>query len=107
LAAVAVAAMLALPLFSSPGVLSSLVITGILYIAVLGLDVLMGYAGQVSLGQAGFMAIGGYAASVLVVTYGASPLWGTLAGVALSVASAAMLSFVTLRLRGHYLALAT
>ncbi len=41
------------------------------------------------------------------MTYGASPLWGTLAGVALSVASAAMLSFVTLRLRGHYLALAT
>jgi branched-chain amino acid transport system permease protein len=107
LAVAAVAAMLVLPLFTSPGVLSSLVITGILYIAVLGLDVLMGYAGQVSLGQAGFMAIGGYAASILAVTYGVPPLWGTLAAIVLSVAAAAVLSFVTLRLRGHYLALAT
>jgi branched-chain amino acid transport system permease protein len=100
--------MLALPLiFSSGGVLSSLVITGILYIAVLGLDVLMGFAGQVSLGQAGFMAIGGYTAAILAVTYGVPPLWGTLAGIAVSVASAGLLSIVTVRLRGHYLALAT
>jgi branched-chain amino acid transport system permease protein len=107
-AAGAIVLMLALPLiFPAGGVLSSLVITGILYIAVLGLDVLMGFAGQVSLGQAGFMAIGGYAAAVLAVTYGVPPLWGTLAGIALSVASAGLLSFVTLRLRGHYLALAT
>jgi len=107
-AVAAVALVLALPLiFPGAGVLSSLVITGILYIAVLGLDVLMGYAGQVSLGQAGFMAIGGYTASILAVTYGISPLWGTLAGIVLSVASAWVLSFVTLRLRGHYLALAT
>src|SRR5579875_557012 len=99
---------LALPLvFTGGGILSSLVITGILYISVLGLDVLMGYAGQVSLGQAGFMAIGGYTAAILAVNYGVSPLWGTLAGMALSVISAWALSFVTLRLRGHYLALAT
>jgi len=107
-AALAVAFLLALPfIFPSRGILNSLVITGILYIAVLGLDVLMGYAGQVSLGQAGFMAIGGYTASILAVTYGVSPLWGTLAGIILSVLSALALSFVTLRLRGHYLALAT
>jgi len=107
-AVAAVALVLVLPLlFSNAGILSSLVITGILYISVLGLDVLMGYAGQVSLGQAGFMAIGGYTASILAVTYGVSPLWGTLAGIVLSVAAAWVLSFVTLRLRGHYLALAT
>ncbi|MBU6507274.1 MAG: ABC transporter permease [Alphaproteobacteria bacterium] len=107
-AAAAVALVLVLPLlFPSAGILSSLVITGILYISVLGLDVLMGYAGQVSLGQAGFMAIGGYTASILAVTYGVSPLWGTVAGIVLSVAAAWVLSFVTLRLRGHYLALAT
>lgn len=104
----AVALVLVLPLlFSNAGILSSLVITGILYISVLGLDVLMGYAGQVSLGQAGFMAIGGYTAAILTVTYGVPPLWGTLAGIVLSVAAAWVLSFVTLRLRGHYLALAT
>ena len=48
----------------------------------LGLDVLMGFAGQVSLGQAGFMAIGGYTAAILAVTYGVPPLVGTLAGIA-------------------------
>ncbi len=41
------------------------------------------------------------------MTYGVSPLFGTLAGIALSLVSALALSFVTLRLRGHYLALAT
>jgi branched-chain amino acid transport system permease protein len=107
-AATAIAVMLALPLiFPSGGVLSSLVITGILYIAVLGLDVLMGFAGQVSLGQSAFMAIGGYTAAILAVTYGVPPLWATLAGISLSVVCAGLLSFVTLRLRGHYLALAT
>ena len=58
------------------GLLSSLVITGILFIAVLGLDVLMGYAGQVSLGQAGFMAIGGYTAAILATNYRWPPLAG-------------------------------
>jgi branched-chain amino acid transport system permease protein len=67
----------------------------------------MGFAGQVSLGQSAFMAIGGYTAAILAVTYGVPPLWATLAGIGLSVASAGVLSFVTLRLRGHYLALAT
>jgi branched-chain amino acid transport system permease protein len=87
--------------------MSSLVITGILFIAVLGLDILMGYAGQVSLGQAGFMAVGGYTAAILATNYGWSPLFGILAGLILSLACAAALSLVTMRLRGHYLALAT
>jgi branched-chain amino acid transport system permease protein len=61
----------------------------------------------VSLGQAGFMAIGGYTASILAVKYGVPPLLGTLAGVALAVVAAVLLSLVTVRLRGHFLALAT
>jgi branched-chain amino acid transport system permease protein len=104
----AVALLLVLPwLLPGRGILNSLVICGILYIAVLGLDVLMGFAGQVSLGQAGFMAIGGYTAAILATTYGISPLLGTAAGVLLSVISAMVLSLVTVRLRGHFLALAT
>ncbi|HVA15627.1 MAG TPA: ABC transporter permease [Stellaceae bacterium] len=89
------------------GVLNSLVITGILFIAVLGLDVLMGFAGQVSLGHAGFMAIGGYTAAVLATTYHWPPLLGIVAGIALSLLCAFGLSLVTTRLRGHFLALAT
>jgi ABC-type branched-subunit amino acid transport system permease subunit len=107
LSAVLLAAVLALPWIVPPGLMSSLVITGILFIGVLGLDVLMGYCGQVSLGQAGFMAVGGYASAILATTYGWSPLAGTGAGIALSLACAAGLSLVTMRLRGHYLALAT
>ena len=105
----AVAGLLALPWFvpQSSGLLNSLVIAGILFIGVLGLDVLMGYAGQVSLGQAGFMAIGGYTAGILAVRYGWSPLLATAAGIVVSLLCALLLSLATMRLRGVYLALAT
>ena len=97
-----------LPFVAGQGiVMSSLIIAGILYIALAGLDLLMGYAGQVSLGQAGFMAIGGYSAGYLVTQQGWPPLVGVLVGVVLSVTGALILSIVTLRLRGLYLALAT
>jgi branched-chain amino acid transport system permease protein len=105
--AAALVVVLALPWLVPEGLLSSLVITGILFIAVLGLDVLMGYAGQVSLGQAGFMAVGGYTAAILATNHGWPPLLGTLAGLVASLACAAALSLATMRLRGHYLALAT
>ena len=106
---VTVAASLVLPWLvpQSSGLLGSLVITGILFIGVLGLDILMGYAGQVSLGQGGFMAIGGYSAAILAVKYGWPPLLGTAAGVILSLLCALILSLTTMRLRGVYLALAT
>jgi len=104
----AVAILAALPqIVGEGGLLSSLVITLILFISVLGLDVLMGYAGQVSLGQAGFMAIGGYTSAVLATTYGVPPLMGIAAGIVLSLVCALLLSTVTMRLRGAYLALAT
>lgn len=95
----------AMPL--SNGLLASLVITLILFIAVLGLDVLMGFAGQVSLGQAGFMAVGGYCAAILATNYGWSPIAAVLSAIVLSVICALVLALVTARLRGHYLALAT
>jgi branched-chain amino acid transport system permease protein len=105
---VALAVLAALPLLvGEGGLMSSLVITLILFIAVLGLDILMGYAGQVSLGQAAFMAIGGYTAAILATNYAVPPLLGVLAGVALSLVCAIVLSLVTMRLRGAYLALAT
>lgn len=99
---------LALPLLvTSNGIMTGVTIAFILFIALIGLDVLMGYTGQVSLGQAGFMAIGGYTAGYLAITYEIAPVLGILAGMALSVGCALVLSLVTLRLRGLYLALAT
>lgn len=96
-----------LPFIIEDDLLRAMVITGILFIAVLGLDVLMGYTGQVSLGQNGFMAIGGYTAGILSATFGVTPLLAIAAAMVLSIACAALLSFVTVRLSGIYLALAT
>jgi branched-chain amino acid transport system permease protein len=69
--------------------------------------VLMGFAGQVSLGHAGFMAIGGYVAAILATTYGWPPLLGTLVGLVAAVGCSLVLAVSTMRLRGTYLALAT
>lgn len=100
--------LVAMPVLPTPsGFLQSLVIALILFIAVLGLDVLMGYAGQVSLGHAGFMAIGGYCAAILATSYGWSPLLAVFAAIVLSILCALLLGLATARLRGHYLALAT
>lgn len=99
---------LMLPLMLPAGSLvASLNITGILFIALIGLNVLSGYAGQVSLGQAGFMAIGGYTAGWLAVQYNVPPILGILAGIVTSLICAVVLALITMRLRGLYLALAT
>jgi branched-chain amino acid transport system permease protein len=102
------AVILLLPLFvHSEGMLNSLVITGIFFITTLGLDLLTGFAGQVSLGQAGFMAIGGYTSAVLAVKFHLAPLAGVAAGLVFSLAAATLLGLISARLRGMYLAMAT
>jgi branched-chain amino acid transport system permease protein len=102
------ATLLVLPLLPLPAeLLGSAVIALIFYIAVLGLDVSMGYTGQVCLGQAAFMAIGGYCAAILSANHDWPPLAALVAAVALSLLCASVLCYATLRLRGHYLALAT
>jgi ABC-type branched-subunit amino acid transport system permease subunit len=108
LAALALLVAVLIPLVvTDNGIMSGLVIAAILFMTLMGLDVLMGYAGQVSLGQAGFMAIGGYTSGYLSITYEVAPLLAALAGIGVSLACALVLSVVTLRLRGLYLALAT
>lgn len=76
-------------------------------IVVIGLNLLMGYTGQVSLGHAGFLGIGAYASAVLTSQYNWSPLAALLAG----AAAAGVLAFVVarpiLKLKGHTLAMAT
>ena len=95
------------PFLVSAQLLSSLVIAGIIYIALLGLDVLMGYCGLVSLGNAAFMATGGYTAAICCIDFHLAPLLGMLAGLVVSLVCASILSFVTVKLRGLYMALAT
>lgn len=76
-------------------------------IAVLGLNLLMGFAGQVSLGHAGFFGIGAYAVAVGPTHFGIPSWLALLIGLAIS----GMLAFVVgrpiLKLKGHYLAVAT
>lgn len=96
-----------LPAFVNGGTLSSLSIAGIVFIAVMGLDVLMGFAGQISLGHAAFVAIGGYGAAIATVRWEWPPLAGIAVGLGASLACAVALSLITVRLRGIYMALAT
>jgi branched-chain amino acid transport system permease protein len=76
-------------------------------LAVLGLNLLMGFAGQVSLGHAGFFGIGAYAVA-LGPTYLGLPSWlSLLCGVAFATLLAFVVGRPILRLRGYYLAVAT
>lgn len=76
-------------------------------LAVVGLNLLMGFAGQVSLGHAGFVGIGAYSAAIGPVHFGAPSWLCLLAGAILSGAVAFAVGRPILRLKGHYLAVAT
>jgi len=81
--------------------------TGLASIVALGLVLLTGIAGQMSFGQAAFVGIGAYTTAVLTTHYDVSPWLSLPAGLALTVAIALFLGFITLRLSGHYLPLGT
>jgi len=92
---------------------SVLTSTGITGIIVIGLSLLMGYAGQISLGHAAFYAFGSYASAILgsrlEYSHG-SAIWPWLwivAGMGFSCVVALTIGMPALRLRGHYLAMAT
>jgi branched-chain amino acid transport system permease protein len=79
----------------------------ILAIATLGLVLLAGFAGQISIGQAAFYGIGAYASAILSTEAGLSPIVGMVAGMVLCGAVAYLVGSFIFRVRGHYLALAT
>jgi ABC-type branched-subunit amino acid transport system ATPase component/ABC-type branched-subunit amino acid transport system permease subunit len=80
---------------------------GLYSIVALGLVLLTGVAGQTSFGQAAFVGLGAYTTAYLTTRYGTSP-WLTLPiGLVITFAVALFLGFITLRMRGHYLPLAT
>jgi branched-chain amino acid transport system permease protein len=73
----------------------------------LGLNLLMGYAGQISLAHGAFAGLGGYIAAILTGHYGLSPLFSIFLSLLLMALFAWALARPILRLRGHYLAMAT
>jgi branched-chain amino acid transport system permease protein len=83
------------------------IIVGLHAIVCVGLNLLIGYAGQISLGHAGFFGLGAYGSAILTARYG----WPPLAALGVSVAGVALLAYLVgrpiLRLKGHYLAMAT
>jgi branched-chain amino acid transport system permease protein len=76
-------------------------------IFVTGLNFFMGYTGQVSFGQNAFAALSGYTSAVLTATYNWPPLVALPLGIVGSVVLAFAIGYPTLKLRGHYLAMAT
>jgi branched-chain amino acid transport system permease protein len=80
---------------------------GINAIIVLSLNMLIGFAGQISLGHAGFLGIGAYASAVLPTHYGWHPVAALSAGALVSGLLALLVARPIFALRGHYLAMAT
>ncbi|RUQ37688.1 MAG: branched-chain amino acid ABC transporter permease [Candidatus Competibacteraceae bacterium] len=80
---------------------------GLHAILAVGLNLLVGYAGQISLGHAAFFGMGAYASAILTTRFGWPGLLALLAGLLVAGLLAWLLARPILRLRGHYLAMAT
>ncbi|MBV8150716.1 MAG: branched-chain amino acid ABC transporter permease [Candidatus Eremiobacteraeota bacterium] len=106
--AVAAIAVAAIPLVVRSQYILQVTDSAMIYaIAVVGLGILLGFAGQMSLGQAAFFGIGAYASALISIDLGA-PFWLALpCGVAISALVGLVVGYPCLRLSGHYLALAT
>ena len=76
-------------------------------IIVIGLNLLIGFAGQISLGHAGFLGIGAYASAVLPTHFGFHPLLAMAAGAAATAVIAGVVAKPIFKLKGNYLAMAT
>ena len=72
-----------------------------------GLNLFMGYTGQASFGQSAFAALGGYGTAIMTDRLGLGPVPALLASMVIAGTVAAVVGYPTLRLRGHYLAMAT
>ncbi|MDH5202689.1 MAG: branched-chain amino acid ABC transporter permease [Nitrospirota bacterium] len=83
------------------------IFSGINALVAIGLCILMGYAGQVSLGQAGFYGIGAYVSAFLSLHFGLPVVVSLIFAMIVGAIAAVILAVPALRLKGHYLAVAT
>jgi len=94
--------------FRNGNYLTLLVCFMLVYIvAVSGLDILFGYCGQISLGHAGFFAIGAYGSAILQTSTGLSPLLTSVLSSVAAMGVAAFIAFPAAKLKFHFLSLAT
>ena len=97
-----------LPLLVHEGyLLNVLIFVGIHTMLALALNLLLGYAGQISLGQAGFFGLGAYISGVLTATHGLNGWLAMLIAALFVTILAFCIGFPILKLKGHYLAMAT
>jgi len=80
---------------------------GLYTLVVIGLVLLTGVAGLTSFGQAAFVGLGAYTAAYLTLTQGVSPWITVWIGLVITAVAALVLGWITLRMSGHYLPLAT
>ena len=93
--------------FSGSYLMNVLVFVGIHTMLAIALNLLLGYAGQISLGHAAFFGLGAYGSAILTATLSWNP-WLAMFAVALAVGGLAFsIGFPILKLKGHYLAMAT
>ncbi|RVX38409.1 amino acid/amide ABC transporter membrane protein 2 (HAAT family) [Nonomuraea polychroma] len=97
---------LVLPAMLDDSALAVYILLGLAAMVTVGVSLLMGYAGQVSLGQGAFYAIGAYTAALLALG-GVPPLAGLIAAPLAAALFSLVIGMPLLRLRGHHLAFAT
>jgi branched-chain amino acid transport system permease protein len=104
----AVAAAMLTYAFIGGGYFATVMSFALIYaVFVIGLNVFMGFAGQVSFGHNAFAGLSGYASAILTANYYWDPLLAFGAGLGLALTVALVVGWPTLRLKGHYLAMAT
>jgi branched-chain amino acid transport system permease protein len=97
----------ACPLFLNDRMLTIMTIIGITIISVQGLSILTGYCGQISIGHAGFMAVGAYASGILTARFDL-PFWIALPCAALAAGIVGLIfGLPSLKIKGFYLIMAT
>ncbi len=87
--------------------LSVFVFIGIYCLITIGLSLLMGYAGQISLGHGAFFGLGAYTSAILTTHLGVNSWLAIVAAIGLTSLVALVIGIPSLRLHGHYLAMAT
>jgi len=107
LSLVLVAALAVAPFLLPGQYVAALVLAAIYTVITTGLNMFMGYTGQISFGHNAFAAIGGYASAILAMRLGWSPIFTIPIAATGAALLALFIGYPTLRLRGHYLAMAT
>jgi len=92
---------------TNPYYISVLVFVGIHSLLAMGLTLLLGFAGQISLCQAAFFGIGAYTSGILTTKFGVNPWFAIVIAIGFTGTISVILGIPALKLRGHYLAMAT